>query len=612
MVGFLHDTWMVFRNISNTLFALALIALALKNLFGDLIALWPILWRFVLALVFVNFSWFAVKVVVDVWTVATNIIYRLPNEFWDRNNVLDTITDIDHRFVISAKSDYQEKLEKAADAAWANKNKPNINNNESSFENLVCIIKNSTWRGDTKTAGSGCDLSEFWASNSTITRENSKTVIYTMPMSKVINDNKKLRSSSIAWSMAINYLPLKEFIKISSWSKDWGTLTFQVVFGIIFSVMSAIVFVAVTITMLQRLIILWLLIMLSPLSALSITAADLWVSWDFTFSSLFWKLANYAIIIPAWIWLVFTLTFIMIGQLYYVDVNAIWDWNIFENMWSAWTMILSFATLWILWIWSFEVMKTSGYISAYLTDKIKSWVETIAEWAWSQLLYLPIIPMWKTIWGKADVSLSLGWLKNMFWKFANPEKAREKSNSNIDFIMKWWGSRKIDVTLQGEIDKQKATPDSELNKVLATIQSSSDLNETKRIEITNAIKQDLPDSLKNIIEWGNQANISASYAVETWTWKKIENVKEIYSKLTWQATSVVKIEFSDFKNQLNDKNWDSKKWWNIENIKSDNIIFQKINSLGLSMSEAIKQLIAIKTADIANTKEEVANALKKS
>ena len=77
-------------------------------------------------------------------------------------------------------------------------------------------------------------------------------------------------------------------------------MVFETIFSTAFSLISAIVFIALTIVMLERLIVLWVAMMISPLSALAIVLEPLGVPMgEMSFSSLVGKLFNYAVLIPA-------------------------------------------------------------------------------------------------------------------------------------------------------------------------------------------------------------------------------------------------------------------------------------------------------------------------
>lgn len=360
--------------------------------------------------------------------------------------------------------------------------------------------------------------------------------------------------------------------------------------------MSAIVFVAVAITMLERLIVLWLMIVMSPFAALAITLEDLWVS-GMSFSDMLWKLVNYAIIIPAWIWLVFALTFVMIGQLYYIDINDIWEWNVFDNMWSAWTLILWLATLWILWVWSFSIMEKAEYVAKTVTWSIQSWVQSLAQAAWSQLLYIPIIPMWKTLGWESDVNMSFGWLNDMFQKLMGSWLLKGESKEKQE-----WFANKSKLSVDGKVEENinlAIKGNDKLSELLAGITSTDQINSKLFEKIqTNLISDSRTDFKKKDFEWDKWKAIYA-YVLEKQS--KIDNTLAIQAAVLWKTAGTTNVNNNEFNKIIkNDNHWNTL-WWRRDNTNANKKILAEFNRLQLNSDQIINKLKTLKADSTIKT-----------
>jgi len=83
MGDMLHRIWVISRNLVNIIFVFLLLLLALKTIFGVKESgyddLKKSLAKFVILLIFVNFSWLATKVVLDAASVVTHIVFAIPS-----------------------------------------------------------------------------------------------------------------------------------------------------------------------------------------------------------------------------------------------------------------------------------------------------------------------------------------------------------------------------------------------------------------------------------------------------------------------------------------------------------------------------------------------------
>lgn len=487
----LHNVWLMFRNIVNILFVFLLIVVALKNLFmwKKLEDLWKIVWKIVIALVLVNFSWFAIKVVVDFGSVMTNVVFRLPFDLIDKTSPTFQNWRMIEYIQINFKPDLwimAGNTSVTEDSTADNENSvartvQSENNEVSKFHNVFCAIEVDKIsdgdfkkvKDDLKKCSSKGLKSEIYNCNTNALKpvddkcimsygkggddekwpSNAMIVLFTNSLGSVVDDSRLLSTSSIAGSIALNFIPIENLNKISGLTNSFSTVTFSLIFSIIISIATVIIFLSFSIVMIERVVALWIIIMLSPFGALLYVSEQAWFkSEKMTLDKMISALLTYAILIPVWVWAVFAFVFIIINQFFQLRPSDSWDrsTNMADQLWWAWDLILAIVVLWILWTFSFYFLEKAQWIWKDIVSRIKWWVQSFVKETWKNLQYIPLIPMGKDAWSENSLKLSLGnifdkskwWL---FWEFA----AKAKNSPNpIDIKNSMNAASRVDIEIK--------------------------------------------------------------------------------------------------------------------------------------------------------------------
>ena len=87
----LHTVWLIMRDLVNYLFIIVLLGMAFMSVFGaatpenNNFELKKVLPKFVLVVIGVNFTWFAAQVILDAANVVTNVVYAIPKTIISEN-----------------------------------------------------------------------------------------------------------------------------------------------------------------------------------------------------------------------------------------------------------------------------------------------------------------------------------------------------------------------------------------------------------------------------------------------------------------------------------------------------------------------------------------------
>jgi len=490
IVPLLKNIWQIFRNLVNVWFAVILVALVIHSAFFSwdwLTWLKKSLWKFVIALIFVNFSWTLVKIVVDAWTVLTEIVYRIPNEFQTNSKAItnwaytiqsfqfpidlkDNLEDTKEKVKKNTAFDYtrctidvwfENDLIEGAEVPKFMTDKSdyfNCTDAEEYFKDAWELFK-SWWETSLREFVDGTDCECIESEDEEegkidgITPQNSMTVVFRAPISHLLKvrwfDWPSLSSAIVA-----NYIPIEEFHRLSDGNTEWSTFFFEVIFSTIFVLMTSVIFIALATAMFIRLIYLWFMIMASPIAFLVLALE--WFGLQFKFSDMVSRLVQVAVVVPAWVWLVFSIVFLFVWELYFniETLDKIWQSSWFFHI------ILGYVWLWAMWIWTFKVLNSEEIVWS-IAWKIQSWVQWAAKATWSNLMYMPLIPgakqsdwwagtwkmsiAWSPIWSFLNWKWFLWWHKEEFDKSQRLEK--QFSKQYIDWNMK----SKIDVAVSGDL-----------------------------------------------------------------------------------------------------------------------------------------------------------------
>ncbi len=363
----LLNIWAVVRDFVNILFVLGLLALAIVNILGFIenedFSMNKALPKIAVALIAVNFSFFACKIILDVVNVTTTAIYSIP-----------------------LASDQLKKYEE---------NKTSINYLSEKFCNKIMDIK-------------GMEGTENMFCEPAGTNGNTASSTDTTTGSKVEPLKYKLKSSAVDFFSNFNsrnagLVMAFELMDISNIDtvnlkevKDVKTLTVQTIFAIIFLTIYVTAFIALFAVMLVRVVILWIAIATSPISFLGIPFKS-FVGSKLGDNDPFFKLFMKHAFIPIQVSVVLTIGMIMISQLKQTSPNLILSTNP-ANLGAITAggtstlqdLIAGLATAAFIWLAAFMALK--GTKADFIVDAIQGQVRRFGTNLAKLPAYVPIIP----------------------------------------------------------------------------------------------------------------------------------------------------------------------------------------------------------------------------
>lgn len=213
----LNEVWVQIRNLVNIAFVLILLAIAVYNVLpikeegGLPLAFKTAMPKFLLGLIAVNFSFLAVKVILDFGNVLTGAVFALP-----------------HTAGIEESYDLEAKV-----------------------ASVIC-----------NTSSKEVPMKPLWCKDKELN-------------DKAKNFFSRLDRSNITIAYAVNFGKAVNLKFIKSDIKDITQLGFNIIFNVTLSVIYAASFVALFLVLLMRIVVLWIVVVLSPLMALTIVLPNL-------------------------------------------------------------------------------------------------------------------------------------------------------------------------------------------------------------------------------------------------------------------------------------------------------------------------------------------------
>jgi len=366
MQTILLNIWTAVRDFVNIMFVLGLMAIAVANIMGissDKVALKTILPRIVIALIAVNFSFLACKVILDVVNVTSTAIFAIPIA----SDSLKKYTDPKGTAIAELSSKICEKMIKQESA-----NKP-----------------------DSPKGGTPTPSSAFCqdAKTSTPPADGAPAIKKELTaLGKSFFSTFNSRNAALV--MAIE---LQDIVNIDSVDtdkiSDLKGLAINSIFSIIFFVIYATAFVALFVAMLIRVVVLWLTIAISPISFLGFAFPS--VKGSLGENDPFKLFVSHALI-PLKVSIVLTIGMIMISQLKNISGNSINATDpaslgaITTGISTVQDLIAGMATAAFIWIAAFEAFK--GTKATSFVDKIRNKVGDFGKTVAKIPLYAPILP----------------------------------------------------------------------------------------------------------------------------------------------------------------------------------------------------------------------------
>ena len=405
MGNMLHTIWVISRNICNIVFVLVLLFMAVRQIFSEKeegTSLAKKLPTFALMLIAINFSWLAGRVILDAANVATNVVFAIPSGIQTDLKIIPC--------AVNTESAGGVKGSCMVNGQWVAPDGTDVvdyTDTQCTPENIKKIVDarkaaypegSTTGTGDGKVAGmndnSGAALSVI------------KKNIFCWKTIDVNAYNRSSASYFLTYSMA----------KVQNLTRSTtGSDIFKVAIGIIFSMILQVIyltaFAALTIVLIIRVLMLWLMMAFSPFIVLMMylgmeggpgikapTEVENYLSFK-QFSK--WAFA------PVKVGAVWAVGFIMIitGQSMSNDLFAkLNDANakitseivgfktLFYGMNSMQELMWLIMTVALIWGGTFAMFKDMG-IATVITDKIKGYGKSLVTGTGALAAAAPIFPM---------------------------------------------------------------------------------------------------------------------------------------------------------------------------------------------------------------------------
>ncbi len=395
----LLSVWNGVRDFVNIFFVLVLLGVAIVNIMGinkDEFQIKNFLPKFAIALIAVNFSFLACKVILDVTNLTATAIFALPvdtkilkeydfNGDEDRMNKFGSdlcgqLAKLEKRTGEAIAKADQGAAQGAAAPPAANTSTVGTESKGSSGE--WCFIESDDNSGQKNTAG---------------VRQAVKAQLTSFGQ----NFFGRMNSRNIALILAVELLHVTELDKVSSDTENLQDLIVNTLFSLTFFIIYATAFIALFLTLIVRIIVLWVTIALSPLMALGITgistfAKQFWTGGDNSLGDLFIQHA----LVPIKLAVVMTIGTIMVTKIKHLGSASVMSNDITDlgavtsNLSTVQDLIVGMGTALFIWMAIWEALKgtkASGFIEQNIKGNIERAAGTIAKMP----AYLPIFQVGK-------------------------------------------------------------------------------------------------------------------------------------------------------------------------------------------------------------------------
>jgi hypothetical protein len=386
----LRSVWVIVRNFVNIFFALALVIVALMSVvgYGDEggnYALKKFIPKMALALIAVNFTFLACRIVLDINNVLTTAIFSIPQS-------VTTVGDIGPSGTAGQTIFKKFKCFDDTPGVSANKQVENAKKLEDKYGGTITSLGGVCFAQDpTKLPGQTgeCKSDAQLRSKACADKDTQQAIISL--------DQSQFTKKDFVWVMATQFQGIHDLNKVSVLlDPTFSGLTVNALFSVVFSVIYATAYISMFIILIARMAVLWVTIMLSPLVAISIVFPDLKFD-DFDIKERFLTHA----FVPAKMALPLALGYIMLSQMTLavdgssgifkdatIDIASGGD---FARGVSFTTLIYGAASVAVLWMGVFSATKGvvgEGVVTTF-SDSIKSIGQTVAKWP----TYIPLSPV---------------------------------------------------------------------------------------------------------------------------------------------------------------------------------------------------------------------------
>jgi len=409
----LHAVWMIFRDIMNYIFILILVFIAFMNVIpkggGGKFKIGDLLPKLVMAIVVINFTWFGAQVILDASTIATHVIYGIPDEI--------------AKSYPEAKIDKCEMIEKKIQ-------------NENKKDTIVkvpgqgCMVVAGQIYFDKDHApksGTQADPNNLNKDPTTQAKfkdiDPGKIIDYgTVVLGWGDFDKSKFKDGSIAQFFAFNIMQIQNLpMVVPGENVGWSALFINSLAALILMILVLVIFFSLFVALVARVVILWVNIILSPFMGLLMFKDDFGISTggadDYIGLNVFVKNA----FLPAMMGIPLVLGFIIIntGQTYHflgydasgaTDIanstatasnNTDFTHSIIEfapgqkfingigNIHQLFWYIMAIMIMWM----SMEIGKGSNGLAGLMITPVADGVKNIGQWIATSPMYINFIPV---------------------------------------------------------------------------------------------------------------------------------------------------------------------------------------------------------------------------
>lgn len=375
----LRSVWVIIRNFVNIFFALALVIVALMSVvgYGDEggnYALKKFIPKMALALIAVNFTFLACRIVLDINNVLTTAIFAIPQSVTTVGDIGPSGTagkTIFKKFRCFEDKKINDEVKRAQDL-------------EKKYNGTISSLGGVCFAQDP-----GSETYETLISSNNVTNKDKQAIISL--------DQSSYTKKDFVWVMATQFQGIHDLNKVSVLlDPTFSGLTVNALFSVVFAVIYATAYISMFIILIARMAVLWITIMLSPLVAIQIVFPDIKFD-DFDIKE---KFLTHAFV-PAKMALPLALGYIMLSQMtlavdsssgvFADQVIDIASGGEFARGVSFTTLVYGAASVAVLWMGVFAATKGvvgEGVVSTF-SDSIKKIGGTVAKWP----TYIPLSPV---------------------------------------------------------------------------------------------------------------------------------------------------------------------------------------------------------------------------
>ncbi|MBI5415001.1 hypothetical protein HZA38_05840 [Candidatus Peregrinibacteria bacterium] len=314
----LHNVWLMIRDLVNYVFILILLGIAFMSVFGaakpenNNFEIKKLLPKFIIALIAVNFTWFGAQVILDVANVTTHIVYAIPRSVMageigdntvmrtcekakdEKGNIIDDKLDMSTCMMLLVYSDNsiegirkrnaekKAKEEEKAKESAAGETAPEFK------ERTLFEGRDFAEKGEAEAVpGTGKDVALKEIIKTIKENKDDKSVMYVQDTGDFIilwgNFNyEKFQGNSIAALFAYNVLQIQTLSETAKGGIDDFTevqdLIVSIGFSLLFMIIIIVAYAVMTIVLIERILIIWMNMILSPIAAILPFAEDFGLS----------------------------------------------------------------------------------------------------------------------------------------------------------------------------------------------------------------------------------------------------------------------------------------------------------------------------------------------